>query len=142
MLKQRFAPIPQGIIKSGYADYEIDETKVVDGKVEGVANYDLIAGVWVFTKELSGQAAFKIDPKQLLSVNVIKGKILRVSDIHMTVLDVANGVASVGVALASSQGDLSGIVTLDVSKEYLSIMTAKISGKVLGYDVTLEITPV
>lgn len=141
MLRQTFVATPIGLIKSGNADYSIDETKVVDGKVTGLANYDLFAGFFIFTKELKGQAAFKLDESQLLSANVKKGQILRVGDCHLTVVSVIGTVATLSIALTNNNGALSGIANLDLSKKYVAISYGKITGKVLGYDVTLEITP-
>lgn len=136
MLKQKFTVVPQGIIKSGAADYSIDEKTGA-----GVANYDIIAGVWVFTKELKSSGAFKADPEQFKSSNVVKGKVIQVSSLILTVLDVVSGEASVGIALQSADGELSGIAKLDVSNQFLTIKSGKISGTIMGKDVTLEITP-
>lgn len=136
MLKQKFTIVPQGLIQSGSADYSIDEKT---GK--GSASYDVIAGVWSFTKELKSTGAFKADPEQFKSSSVVKDKVIAVGDLKLTVLDVAKGEASVGIALQSDNGDLTGLAKLDLTNQFLTIKSGKISGKVMSYDVTLEIAP-
>jgi len=137
MLKQSFTVVPQGIIQSGVVDYQIDEAT---GK--GLGSYDIIAGFLFITKEVKGSGAFKADPKQFLSSNVKKGQVIRAGDVVLTVLDVSNGEASVGIALQNDSDSVSGVAKLDVSKEYLSIKSATVSGNVLGYNITLEVQPV
>lgn len=137
MLKQKFTVVPQGIIQSGSAEYSIDETTG-----DGFANYDIIAGIWVLTKEVKGKGAFKADPEQFKSDNVQKAKVISVGGLVLTVLSVDKGQASVGIALKSGDDALTGLAVLDLTNEFLTIKSGKISGNVMSQDVTLEITPV
>jgi hypothetical protein len=135
MLSQKFQAEPKGLIKSALGSYSIDEQTG-----EGTASYDGTAGIFIFTKEFKGSVAFKLDPLMLKSENVKKGMVVKSGNLTLTVKDVVNNVAQIEFQV-SGAGQVHGVASLDLSKEFISIAGAEVFGNVLGYDIDLPLSP-
>ena len=137
MINQNFTVVPQGLIESGTVSLQID---TATGEVG--LQYDIKAGVLMFSKDVAGSQSLVLDPTLLLSQNIKPGLSMTVGGVYLTFSGVVPGVsASAAIKVMSSDVTANGNAQLDLSGQYIKILGLTMSGTADGEPVTVVLEP-
>lgn len=135
MIKQVLNIVPHGLIQDGIVTFLIDENT---GLIEVTS--DIEAGVSIFSEHFTDDEKVKLDPTELLSAGIVDGLKVAIGPASLEFGSVTAGKSA--LAKVSVQGDdigLKGFVLVDLGGKYISVGRLRVSGKIKGYDVDLEL---
>jgi len=138
ILAQNFSVKPQGYLQGGTVSYSID---TLSGIVQ--YQYDITAKLVFFTKEFKDSGFSRCDPKQLLSASIVEGEVLNIGPVAAKIVrvDKVANQATCQLTIESDQVHEAGQVIFDLSNQYVKIIDVKEVGKVVGFEVDLELIP-
>ena len=134
---KNFTILKNGLIRGGQVSYELDPAT-------GLISYSgfVYVGVGFFSKKVdvnpSGKP-FQVKTEELLSANVKPGYKVPVGNVFFLVDTVTGSVASVEAHVTGQPID--GVGTLDVSGQYVALLSLDAKAKVYGMSLTIQVRP-
>lgn len=125
--------IPHDNITGGNFQYNLDTDT---GDVS--YTYDIEGSIFFVPISYKGQGSVKVDPKLLVSANLKIGQEIVFGIFSLTVKSVSNGKATCDIKVVNSDISESGEALLDVSGQFVDLLTISANGTVKGFNEQIE----
>lgn len=137
MITQKFTVLPQGLVESGDATYQINTET---GEASYTANVKV--GMLFLAKTFAMGGPFKIDPKALKSDQVKVGMKVKLGAFALEVVSLTpDKKAQANIQILSPDMTETGTAMIDCSGEYVQLIEAKVAGQVYGQNIAIQIDP-